>query len=130
MPRILCAAAVLALSGLPSYSQPVGCLPKNCGTGYVLSSDSDARSYGILIAAPADGCPRVRYRVDSDVAGMLGRTPALQPGEMAVVRLGRGFSAGEHLLVIEAEGCVALPAGLRRVTLAKASPDHGWRASK
>lgn len=100
-----------------------------CQTPYSLTSTSETRSYGLLIAAPDTGCRRVRFRVEGEGAIFLGHTPPLAPGELAVVRVGRGFALGEHQLTIAAEGCQAAPAFTRRVTLAKRSPDHGWRAA-
>jgi hypothetical protein len=99
-----------------------------CPTAYRLTSTSELRSYGVLIAAPDTGCRFVRFRVDGDGEAFLGHTPPLAPGELAVVRMGQGFVEGSHTLTISSEGCAARPAATRRVTLAKASPDHGWRA--
>lgn len=81
-----------------------------------------------MLAAPEAGCRRVRFRVVGDGV-LLGQTPPLAPGELVVVRLGRGFPAGQVQLRIAAIGCDQPPAALRRVTLAKMSPDHGWRAA-
>lgn len=100
-----------------------------CPTAYHLTSQSETRSYGLLIAAPDTGCRHVRFRVEDEAAAFLGHTEPLAPGELGFVRMGRGFSAGDHLLTIAAEGCHARPAATRRVTLAKQSPDHGWRAA-
>jgi hypothetical protein len=100
-----------------------------CGTSYRLTSASETRSYGILIAAPDIGCRHVRFRVEDATATTLGQTPPLAPGELAVVRMGRGFAAGDHVLTIASVGCTTSPAATRRVTLAKGSPDHGWRSA-
>jgi hypothetical protein len=59
----------------------------------------------------------------------LGHTPPLLPGELAVVRMGRGFPEGVNRVTVASVGCEAHPAATRRVVLAKASPDHGWRAA-
>ena len=91
-----------------------------------IASISDTRSYGLLIAAPDTGCRHVRFRVVG--VTFLGQTPPLAPGELAVVRLGRGFPQGENLVTIASVGCDAHPAATRRVVLAKEAPDHGWRA--
>jgi hypothetical protein len=104
------------------------CRSMECPTPYSLSSTSETRSYAILIAAPETGCRRVRFRIEGAGHAFLGHTPPLDPGELAVVRLGRGYATGEHSLTISAEGCQTAPAATRRVTLAKLSPDHGWRA--
>lgn len=100
----------------------------NCRTEYQLTSVSDAHRYGILIAAPEAGCRHIRFRVEDESDTFLGQTPPLAPGELAVVRITQGFAEGVHLLTIDAEGCDAGPAATRRVTLAKQSPDHGWRS--
>jgi hypothetical protein len=101
----------------------------SCQTSYRMTSLSATRAYGLLIAAPDTGCRHVRFRVQDLAAGFLGQTPPLAPGELAVVRMGRGFATGDHVLTIASEGCVARPAATRRVTLTKHSPDHGWRAA-
>lgn len=115
---------------LPSclLADPSICGTIPCGQVFQLTSLSESRSYGLLLAAPDAGCRRVRYRVETPSDGFLGHTPPLGPGEVAVVRMGRGFSAGPHPLIIAAEGCKFGPSLTRRVTLAKLSPDHGWRA--
>ena len=105
------------------------CRTSDCVTPVHFTSVSERRGYGLLIAAPFSGCGRVRFRVEGDGAAFLGHTPPLGPGELAVVRIGRGFSPGEHVLTVAARGCAPAPAATRRVTLAKRSPDHGWRAS-
>lgn len=94
---------------------------------YVLTSASETRSYGLLLAAPDTGCGRVRYAV-TGAGGLLGRSPALRPGEVSVIRMGAGFRPGDHVLRILTSGCTSDPPRARRVTLAKPSPDHGWRA--
>lgn len=99
-----------------------------CPTTVSLSSLSEQQSYGLLLAAPETGCRRVRFRVE-EAGVLLGQTPPLGPGELAVVRLGRGFPKGQVRLRIAAIGCDRPPAAMRRVTLAKMSPDHGWRAA-
>lgn len=104
------------------------CVRKDCRVAVQFASVSDLRSYGLLIAAPEAGCRRVRFRVEGN-EGFLGQTPPLGPGELAVVRMGRGFPEGRNEVTIAAVGCKAAPAATRRVTLAKIGPDHGWRAS-
>jgi hypothetical protein len=105
--------------------------PAQAEETYLLTSISETRSYGVMVVAPTDGCRAVRYLI-RDARGVLGRSPTLGPGEMAVVRLGRGFAAGEHVLRITSSGCAgsvgARSVWARRVVLAKSSPDHGWRA--
>ncbi|MFN5998052.1 MAG: hypothetical protein ACK47C_05390 [Paracoccaceae bacterium] len=120
------AGLFLALS-VPVLADTVACR-SGCGTSYLLTSASETRSYGILIAAPDAGCRHVRFRVEDATATYLGRTPTMEPGELAVVRMGKGFAKGDHFLMIGAEGCDVRPAATRRVTLAKQSPDHGWRS--
>jgi hypothetical protein len=121
------AGLCLALAS-PVAADSVACR-SDCGTSYRLTSASETRRYGILIAAPDIGCRHVRFRVEDETETYLGQTPPLAPGELAVVRMGRGFSEGVHLLTIAAEGCKTSPAATRRVTLAKRSPDHGWRSA-
>jgi hypothetical protein len=112
----------------PNFALAEGDICRNtCPTSYRLTSTSELRSYGVLITAPDTGCRHVRFRVDRDGAAFLGHTPPLGPGELAVVRMGRGFVEGTHDLTISSEGCAARPAATRRVTLAKAAPDHSWR---
>ena len=90
----------------------------------VLTSHSAGRSYGIYLEAGADAvCRFVRYRVSG--AGVSAQTRPLRPGDGVVVRLGRGFVPGEHLLAIRPVGCRTAPVVARRVILNKASPDHG-----
>ncbi len=105
------------------------CRADVCAMHFELQSVSDAKSYGLLIEAPEAGCRKVRYVVRDAAAGFLGHTPALEPGDIAVVRMGRGFAAGDHDLTVKAKGCGLRPAVTRRVTLGKPSPDRGWRAS-
>jgi hypothetical protein len=125
--RLLLSGVVLALA--QGVQAQATCDAKGCPTPFDLTSTSESRSYGVLIAAPDVGCRRVRFRVETKDAGFLGHTPPLAPGELGVVRVGRGFAAGEHPLTIASEGCETPPAATRRVTLAKLSPDHGWRAA-
>jgi hypothetical protein len=107
-----------------------GCGARGCPTVVSFASASDSRSYGLLIAAPDVGCRRVRFRVHDDNARFLGQSPPLRPGELAVIRLGRGFPQGQNLVTIASVGCDTPPAATRRVTLAKSGPDHGWRAER
>jgi hypothetical protein len=94
-----------------------------------LTSGAETKNYGLLLAAPADGCRRVRYRVETPARVVLGRSPELSPGGMAVVRIGNGFAVGAHVLIVRGDGCTKAPGLARRVTLRKLSPDHGWRAA-
>jgi hypothetical protein len=110
-------------------SDEAACPIHGCPTTVSFASISDSRAYGLLIAAPDSDCRHVRFRVEGEGAAFLGHTPPLAPGELAVVRLGHGFPAGENRVTIASEGCDAHPAALRRVVLEKASPDHGWRAA-
>jgi hypothetical protein len=105
------------------------CARRGCPVAAHFASVSDSRSYGLLIAAPESGCRRVRFRVEGKGA-YLGQTPPLGPGELAVVRIGRGFPEGRVDVTIDAIGCDQPPAAMRRVTLSKIAPDHGWRASR
>ena len=122
--------AALALCANPSAAQPPTCKIRHCAVVFHLQSVSAAKSYGILVQAPTGGCRRVRYSVRTAAAVFLGHSPTLGPGEVAVVRMGRGFAEGDHTLTIAAEGCSEKPLTARKVTLAKAAPDHGWRAAR
>lgn len=124
---LVAAGLVLSLSCPPSAGT-LPCGRIDCPTTVSLASVSEHRSYGLLLVAPETGCRRVRFRVE-EAGVMLGQTPPLDPGELAVVRLGRSFPPGEVRLQILAIGCDRPPAAMRRVTLAKLSPDHGWRAA-
>lgn len=105
------------------------CRSAGCPLTVSFASISDSRSYGLLIAAPDPGCRHVRFRVEGAGAAFLGHTPPLAPGELAVVRMGRGFPQGENRVTIASVGCNARPAATRRVVLDKMSPDHGWRSA-
>ncbi|HLQ19853.1 MAG TPA: hypothetical protein VK146_12825 [Tabrizicola sp.] len=122
-PLLLAAGVFLAP---PVHADDV-CLDRGCPTAVSFASASDSRSYGLLIAAPESGCARVRFRVQG-AESFLGQTPPLAPGELAVVRLGRGFPEGRNEVQVAAVGCDRPPAATRQVVLAKLSPDHGWRA--
>lgn len=128
MSKSLLLAGVFLALPTQLCAQPEACANDGCLVVVQFASASYSRSYGLLIAAPQTGCRRVRFRVSGD-DGFLGQTPALGPGELAVVRMGRGFPEGRNQVTIAATGCKTLPAATRRVTFAKASPDHGWRAS-
>lgn len=121
----LLAGLVLAFP-VPASPNHDACQPGGCPVRISFASVSDSRSYGLLIAAPDSGCRHVRFRIEG--SAFLGQTPPLAPGELAVVRLGRGFPQGENWVTIASVGCSAHPAATRRVVLAKVSPDHGWRA--
>jgi hypothetical protein len=129
MTRTLQAASLALALSFPASAKDENCFRTGCPTAVSFQSISALRSYGLLIAAPDSGCRHVRFRVQGDGATFLGHTPPLGPGDLAVVRLGRGFPAGENWLTIASVGCDAPPAATRRVVLAKAAPDHGWRAS-
>jgi len=125
--KIACLAALLVLCPPALAADP--CPNGGCRQIFPLASVSAHKSYGLLLRAPETGCARVRFRVETAASGFLGHTPALAPGEVFIVRIGRGFAEGQTLLRIVAEGCVTPPALVRRVTFAKASPDHGARAA-
>jgi hypothetical protein len=111
-------------------ADPPGCPSgRSCAGLFTLLSVDEAKSYALLVVAPKTGCRRVRYRVETAAARFVGHTPPLAAGDAAVVRLGLGYATGTHLLRIAAEGCFLPPALVRRVTLRKPSPDHGWRAA-
>ena len=93
-----------------------------------LSTYAD-RSYGVLVTAPEKmPCSMVRFLVRRPGAGRLGLSEPLTSGQLAVLRVGRGFAPGNHHLMIEAVGCAMHPGIARPVLLNRASPDHSWRA--
>ncbi|MFN6952349.1 MAG: hypothetical protein ACK4NE_07125, partial [Albidovulum sp.] len=57
-------------------------------------------------------------------------SPPLAPGELAVIRLGRGFPQGENQVTIASIGCDVPPAEARRVILANTGHDHSWRSGR
>jgi hypothetical protein len=125
MSRAFLLAGLCLAFPLVAVAEDRVCPGQACPLSYSLTSTSETRRHDLLIAAPETGCHRVRFRVEGVVAGFLGHTPPLAPGELALVRVGRGYAAGDHQLTIAAEGCSVPPAATRRVTLAKLSPDHG-----
>ena len=99
--------------------------PKQSDTDFVLTASSDLRNYGVWVAAPHNCCRVVRYVVAS-AGRTLGQSTPLRPGDGALIRIGRGFAIGEHVLKVTAIGCDVAPAEARRVLLGKTSPDHSW----
>jgi hypothetical protein len=122
-------AGVALIWATAALADQIPCTDQTCRQVFHLTSVSETKSYGLLLAAPAQGCARVRFRVETLARVFLGHTPALAPGELAIVRIGHGFAEGGTELLIAAEGCPSPPALMRRVTLAKRSPDHGARAA-
>jgi hypothetical protein len=94
---------------------------------YVLAATAEAHDYGLWLAAPAAGCRVVRYVVMADGA-RLGFSGPLAPGEGVIIRIGDGFTEGDHHLAITAVGCAFPPSSARRVLLGKPSPDHSTLA--
>ena len=129
MRRIVAGFCLLVLSCGSALSDP----PRPSRTTNPLAvqmlSAAGEKTYGLLLRAPRAGCRRVRYRIETAGRVLLGKTPVLLAGQLAVVRIGTGFSLGPHVLVVVAEGCKIAPSLLRQVVLHKASPDHGWRAA-
>jgi hypothetical protein len=107
------------------------CESGRCGPLSVqLTSVSETARYGLLVTSPAEiACGSVQFIITDPARGVVGQTRAMLPGEMAVVRIGQGYAAGEHPLQILASGCPVQPRMVRRVRLGKPSPDHGWRAA-
>lgn len=126
---LLLASLVLAAPAL-AEDDAVGCAPAGCAMSVSFDSSSERHSYGLLLAAPMSGCLRVRFRVTHVHAGFLGQSPPLAPGQLAVVRLGRGFPQGENRVTVASVGCDAPPAETRRVILANTGPDHSWRSAR
>ena len=122
--------ALVLLCATPVLSQPQTCSGwGNCPAfTYTLQSLSLAKSYGVLVVVPKEAkCDVVRFRVHGTGRRNLGTTPPLLPGQVAVLRMGRGFAPGEHDLLIESSGCALHPSEARRVILGRASHDHSWR---
>jgi hypothetical protein len=129
MKRILAGVCLLLLSAGGAFSEHVTCSRATCPHKVGLASIAADKIYGLLLGAPEAGCRRVRYRIETTGQVLLGKTPALAAGEVAVVRIGNGFQIGSHTLIVTGEGCDKAPVLSRRVTLKKRSPDHGWRAA-
>jgi hypothetical protein len=129
MKRMLAGVGLLLLSAIAASAEPRTCGFANCPHEVRIGSVAEGKLYGLLLRAPDAGCRRVRYRIETTDAVLLGKTPVLTAGEVAVVRIGHGFRAGPHTLIVTGEGCGAPPVLSRRVTLKKTSPDHGWRAA-
>jgi hypothetical protein len=121
----------LFLNNFPVVAHAVTCDGTVCGPLSIrLTSVSDEARYGLLVTSPADiACGSVQFVVTDVRRGVVGRTQALQPGQVQMVRIGQGYAAGDHALHITASGCPVHPAQVRRVRLGKTSPDHGWRAA-
>lgn len=102
------------------------CGPATADTTFLLSSTSERVSYGVLVVAPDKGCAAARVTVRAGGGGHW-RSATLGPGEIAVVRLGRGFAVGQHALQVGTAGCQGAAFPARRVLLGQASPGHGWR---
>jgi hypothetical protein len=84
----------------------------------------------MLMTLPADApCAVARIVVFDANHRPLGQSGLLVPGQQGRVRLGQGFAVGEHQLNLRVSGCDAKAVSVRRITLNKASPDHGWRSS-
>ena len=129
MKSLIAGFGLLYLISGPAVADHYPCTTLACPTPVELVSLDDGKAYGLLLAAPPAACRRLRYRVESADHDLVGLTLTLQPGEMALVRMGSGFAKGPHTLLVQAEGCDLAPVLARQVTLRKRSPDHGWRAT-
>ncbi len=129
MKRIYAGAGLLFLSAAIAYSEPLTCERALCTYEVQVASVAADKFYGLLFGAPHGECRQLRYRVETEAGVLLGKSQPLAAGEVAVVRIGTGFSRGVHTLLVTAEGCCEAPILARRVTLRKPSPDHGWRAT-
>ncbi len=103
------------------------CGPALADTTFLMTSSSETVAYGVLVMAPETDCPASRVIVRGSAGTW--KSGTLQPGQLAVVRMGKGFSQGEHALRIETAGCSGAAFPARRVVLHKQSPDHAWRAA-
>jgi hypothetical protein len=121
----------LLLNIVPASARPVPCDGGVCmPVTFRLTSLSETARYGLLVTSPTEiACGSVQFILSDAGGGVVGRTQALHPGEMQVVRIGRGYPAGDYALQITASGCPVAPAHVRHVRLGKPSPDHGWRAA-
>jgi hypothetical protein len=126
---MLAGVCLLMLFAGGAHSQPESCDRPSCPHEIRIASVAEDKLYGLLLQAPEAGCRQVRYRVETIRQALLGKTPVLTAGEVAVVRIGNGYRAGAHTLIVTGEGCGKAPDLSRRVTLRKTSPDHGWRAA-
>jgi hypothetical protein len=129
MQRILAAIGLVLMSAGSALSDHQSCDGTTCQLEVRIASVDEHKVYGLLLGAPRAGCRHVRYRVETAGQRLLGKTPVLAAGEVAVVRIGNGYTEGAHVFLVSAEGCARAPRLSRRVTLRKASPDHGWRAA-
>jgi hypothetical protein len=129
MKGMLAGVGLLLLLAGRATAEPQTCDPSICAYTVLLASVADEKVYGLLISNSETGCRMVRYRVETAGRVLLGKTPALAVGDVAMVRIGNGFQPGAHTLLVTAEGCTKPSPFFRQVTLRKASPDHGWRAA-
>jgi hypothetical protein len=129
MKSMLAGVGLLLLFAGGAKAEPHSCDRSVCTYTFRIGSVADEKVYGLLISNSETGCRTVRYRVETAGRVLLGKTPALAAGDVAVVRIGSGFQPGAHTLVVTAKGCTKPSPIFRQVTLRKASPDHGWRAA-
>jgi hypothetical protein len=129
MKSLIAGVGLLYLTCGPAIADHHICPRQPCPTAVEVVSLDEGKVYGLLLSAPMTGCRRLRYRIETAGHDLLGLSPVLHPGDMAVVRIGSGYATGSHKFLIWAEGCDRAPIHARRVTLRKTSPDHGWRAS-
>jgi hypothetical protein len=129
MKRIIAAIGLVLFPAGGASADHHSCNGTTCPVEVLIASVAEDKVYGLLIGAPKVECARVRYRVETVGLRLLGKTPALAAGEVAVVRIGNGYAPGAHVLLVSAEGCATAPHLSRQVTLRKVSPDHGWRAT-
>ncbi len=95
---------------------------------FLVASHSERAVLGLLVTAPEEGCATTR--ILAEAGGRTVATRPLRPGQIAVIRLGPGFSVGDHAVTLRGVGCAASSHfAARRVVLAKGSPDHAWRAA-
>jgi hypothetical protein len=134
-PALLRAGLLGLLLAAPAVrAEPPSCdLGSYCAAHQSIAfySVNDGKPYAILLRAPESlACPDVRYRLIDAEARLVGDTPPLAQGQIAVLRIGQDYARGPHSLTVMTEGpCEARPQLLRPLRLNKPSPDHSWRSN-
>lgn len=87
-----------------------------------ITSASAEHNYALFLTAAPTDCPATRFLVVGPDRQAV--SAALKPGDSAVLKLGPGFSPGEHQLSLSALGCDAGYESLVLLTLNRSSPGH------